>query len=412
MANKVAGIDVHKKVLMVVVMDGAAPEEKPERRRFSTMPTELHHLSTWLQERGIAEVVMESTAQYWRSVWLELEPHMSLHLAQAFSNKAPRGRKHDFKDAERLARRFIARELIMSFVPGEEQRIWRNLTRMKLQLIRDRVRLHGQIECLLEEMRIKLSVVVTDLFGTSGLRILHALAQDETDPKNLALLGDERLKCSEEQLIEALTGRSHPVHRQMLGLQLQRLNHMNEQIATLNMMIAQAMKPYQDAVIRLAQVPGFGIDSAQQVIAEVGPTAPTFSSAAEFTSWVGTCPGKEESAEENRSSRSAKGNKYMRRILNQVAHAAARSKGTHFQAVFRRLLPRLGYLSAIWAIAHRLCRLVWKILHQGVHYIEQGTSSEPKLLIHRARSLAKQLRKFGYDFRITAMSPQPAYSQS
>ena len=408
MANKIAGIDVHKKVLMVVVVDRATPDEKPERRRFPTMPTELRHLSIWLRERGVEEVVMESTAQYWRSVWLELEPHMSLHLAQAFSNKAPRGRKHDFKDAERLARRFMAKELIMSFVPDGEQRIWRNLTRMKLQLIRDRVRLHSQIECLLEEMRIKLSVVVTDLFGASGLRILHALAQDETDPKNLALLGDDRLKCSEEQLIEAVTGRSHPVHRQMLGLQLERLRHMNEQIATLNTMIAQAMKAQQDAVIRLAEVPGFGIDSAQQVIAEVGATAAKFSSAAEFTSWVGTCPGKEESAEENRSSRSAKGNKYMRRILNQVAHAAARSKGTHFQAVFRRLLPRLGYLSAIWAIAHRLCRLVWKILHEGVRYIEQGTEHEPKLLIHRARYLAQQLRKFGYDLRVTPAAPASA----
>jgi transposase len=343
MSGKTAGIDVHKKVLMVVVIDGAAPEMKAERRRFSTMPTELHHLSRWLQDRGVSEAVMESTAQYWRSVWLELEPCMSLHLAQAFSNRAPRGRKHDFKDAERLARRFIAKELILSFVPGEEQRRWRNLTRMKLQLIRDRVRLHSQIECLLEEMRIKLSVVVADLFGASGLRILHALAQDETNPNNLALLGDERLKCSKEQLIEALTGRSHPIHRQMLSLQLDRLRQMNEQIATVDTLIAQALKPHQDAVIRLAQVPGLGIDSAQQVISEVGPAAATFSSAAEFASWVGTCPAKEESAEENRTSRSAKGNKYMRRILNQAAHAAARSKGTSFQAVFRRLLPRLGY---------------------------------------------------------------------
>lgn len=406
MANKIAGIDVHKKVLMVVVVDRATPDEKPERRRFLTMPTELRHLSIWLLESGVEEVVMESTAQYWRSVWLELEPHMSLHLAQAFSNKAPRGRKHDFKDAERLARRFMAKELIMSFVPDGEQRIWRNLTRMKLQLIRDRVRLHGQIECLLEEMRIKLSVVVTDLFGASGLRIL--LAQDETDPANLALLGDDRLKCSEEQLIEAVTGRSHPVHRQMLGLQLERLRHMNEQVATLNTMIAQAMNQHQDAVIRLAEVPGFGIDSAQQVIAEVGATAAKFPSAPDFTSWVGTCPGKEESAEENRSSRSAKGNKYMRRILCQVAHAAARSKGTHFQAVFRRLLPRLGYQSAIWAVAHRLCRLVWKILHEGVRYIEQGTDYEPQLLIHRARYLAKQLRKFGYDLRVAPTAPAPA----
>jgi transposase len=265
-----------------------------------------------------------------------------------------------------------------------------------------------QIECLLEEMRIKLSVVVTDLLGSSGMRILHALAQGETDAERLALLGDDRLKCSEEQLIEALTGRTHPVHAQMLTLQLERLRLLDEQITKLNSIIAQAMTPHQDAVIRLAAVPGLGIDSAQQVIAEVGVTAATFPSAAEFTSWVGTCPGREESAEKNSSSRSAKGNKYMRRLLNQAAHAAARSKGTHFQAVFRRLLPRLGYQSAVWAIAHRICRIVWKILHEGVSYIEQGTQPEPKLLIYRAQYLAKQLRKFGYNIQITPPNQAPA----
>ena len=156
---KVAGIDVHKKVLMVVVVDASTPEEKPARRRFVTMPSELHRLLTWLREQGVEEAVMESTAQYWRSVWLELEPHMRLHLAQAFSNRAPRGRKHDFKDAERLVRRLIADELILSFVP-------------------------------------------------SG------------------------------------------------------------------------------AVMRLAEVPGLGVDSAQQIIAEVGAQAGTFASAAELTLWV------------------------------------------------------------------------------------------------------------------------------
>ena len=193
MSYKLAGIDVHKKVLMVVVLDANTPEEKPERRRFATMPSDLHRLSTWLRAQGVEEAVMEST-QYWRSVWLELEPYMRLQLAQAFSNRAPRGRKHDFKDAERLVRRLIANELILSFVPGGEQRIWRNLTRMKLQLTRDRVRLQNQMECLLEEMRIKLSIVVSNLLGASGLRILRALAEGETDPKKLAELGDQRLQ--------------------------------------------------------------------------------------------------------------------------------------------------------------------------------------------------------------------------
>ena len=143
---------------------------------------------------------MESTAGYWKPVWMELEPYMCLHLAQAFSNRAPKGRKNDFRDAERLRRRFLAGELILSFVPDPEQRAWRTLTRMKTRLARHRARLHSQVEDMLEEMRIKLCWVLSDLFGASGLGILQALAKGETDPKKLAALGDDRLKCTDEQL--------------------------------------------------------------------------------------------------------------------------------------------------------------------------------------------------------------------
>jgi len=163
---------------------------------------------------------------------------------------------------------------------------------MKVQLTRDRVRLQNQMECLLEEMRIKLSIVVSNLLGASGLRILQALAQGETDPKRLAELGDERLHCTEEPLVDALTGRVQPMHPGMLALQLQRLQLIDQQMAQLNSMIAQAMKSHQHAVIRLAEVPGLGVDASQQIIAEVGAQASTFSSAAELTaggnlSWQG-----------------------------------------------------------------------------------------------------------------------------
>src|SRR5260370_28696369 len=180
---------------------------------------------------------------------------------------------------------------------------------IKLQLTRYRVRLQNQMECLLEEMRIKLSMVVSNLLGASGLRILQALAEGETDPKKLAQLGDERLQCTEEQLIDALTGRVQPVHGEMLALQLQRLQVIDQQMARLNRMIAEAMKPHQEAVIRLAEVPGLGVDSAQQIIAEVGAQASTVPSPAGCAAWGRTCPGKEESAEQNHSSCSAKGSK-------------------------------------------------------------------------------------------------------
>jgi transposase len=213
MSYKVAGIDVHKKVLMVVVATAAEEVKDPagealefECGRFGAGAGERDRLVNWLRERGVAEVVMESTAQYWKPVWMDLESHFArLHLAQAYSNRAPRGRKNDFQDAKRLARRLLAGELMLSFVPEPEQRLWRTLTRSKQQLVRDRTRLQNQLEALLEEMRIKLSGVISDLLGISGRRILTALADGETDPLALAELGDEGLKCGKKR-----TGRRAP----------------------------------------------------------------------------------------------------------------------------------------------------------------------------------------------------------
>lgn len=135
----------------------------------------------WLQQQQVREVAMESTAQYWKPVWIALEPHFRLHLAQARSNKAPKGRKSDFKDAVRIVKLLLADDLTLSYVPDAEQRRWRLLTRSRQQLTRDRVRLQNQIEGLLEEGQIKLSSVVSDLLGVSGYRLLRTLAKGESD---------------------------------------------------------------------------------------------------------------------------------------------------------------------------------------------------------------------------------------
>jgi len=415
MSYKVAGIDIHKKVLMVVIAIGGEEVADPagealefECRRFGTGASERQELIGWLKEHTVREVVMESTAQYWKPVWLDLEPHFEkLHLAQAQSNRAPKGRKNDFRDAKRLARRLLADELMLSFVPDAEQRMWRTITRGKHQLVRERVRLQNQLEALLEEARIKLSSVISDLLGVSGRRILKAIADGETNPDRLAELGDDRLRCSQKELADALTGSVEPVHRDLLKLYLERLNLLDQQIEKLDQMIATALKPHAEAVVRVAEVPGFGPDSAQQIIAEVGADADAFPSAGEFASWSGICPGSNESAEKNKSSRSAKGNRFVRRILNQAAQAAVKKKGSHFQALFHRLLPRLGYNGAIWAVAHRLGRLVWKILHDNVRYIEQGLDSDPKTKKRRAQKMVQALRKLGYTVTLTPSAPVP-----
>ncbi|MGA2412459.1 MAG: IS110 family transposase [Candidatus Binataceae bacterium] len=410
MDYKVAGIDVHKSMLAVVITNaGQEGEFGFESRKFGTLDSELKALAEWLSARQVREVVMESTAQYWKPVWLELEGQFRLYLAQAHSNRAPRGRKRDFQDAERLVRRHIAGELILSFVPDPEQRMWRTLTRTKNQLTRDRVRLHSQLEAFLEDSKIKLATCVSDLLGVSSRRMVRALADGQTDPNVLAAMAEPELQARPEQLADALTAAAtmSPLHRRILGLFLDRLELIEEQMTTLNETVASAMRPHQAAVLRLAALPGFGADSAQQVIAEVGPQATAFDSPGQLASWVGVCPGREESAEVSKSNRSPKGNRAMRRILNQAAHAAAKTKGSALQALYRRLVPRLGHKKAVWAVAHRLCLLTWKILHQGVEYIEYGPARDPKALQRRTNKLIRTLRALGYQ-----ITPPPAQARA
>jgi transposase len=391
-----------------------------ERRRFGSNPEQLRSLTAWLVEQEAQEVVMESTAQYWKPVWEALERHWKPRrekregtrpsagmLAQALSNRGRRGRKRDFVDAERL---LVARELTLSFVPDAEQRLWRTVTRKKYQLRRDRVRLHNQLESLLEEAHIKLSSLVSDLLGLSAQRMLKALADGENNPAALAALADKRLRATPEQLCDALGACTelNDVYRRLLKMALEELRLIDEQIGQLDQEMARLLSQHQDAVQRLAEVPGLGVDSAQQIIAEVGPTATTFPSEKSLSSWVGACPGDEESAGVNYSHRSPKGNRHMRRLLNQTANAAVKTKGSIFEIIYRRSVPRMGHNQTIGAIAHRQCRLIWLILHQGVRYEERGPAVTKQSKQRRTSKMIRQLRSPGYQIEPPKLQPNQA----
>ena len=414
MTYRIAGIDVHKRMLAVVVADVAVDGGYQfDRRTFGTAPEQLRQLAAWFLASGVDEVVMESTAQYWRPVWDLLEQAWvpqrrsqrgapptagTLHLAQAQSNRGPLGRKKDFPDAERLVRRLVAGELILSFVPDAEQRLWRTVTRRKYQLTCSRVQLQNRLEALLEEMHVKLSSLVSDLLGPSARRMLEAIAEGATDPTAVAALANQRLRATPEALADALGACAdlHPVYRRLLQLALSELRGIEAQIEALNLEMGGLLRRHQDAVQRLAAVPGLGVDSAQQIIAEVGPDAVTFPAPKQMASWVGVCPGAEESAGVSYSRRSPKGNRQMRRLLNQAANAAVKTKGSIFELAYRRLVPRLGHRQAIGAIAHRLCRLIWKILHDGVTYEERGPAVTKERLRARTAKMIRELKTLGY----------------
>jgi transposase len=168
-----------------------------------------------------------------------------------------------------------------------------------------------------------------------------------------------------------------------------RIQQLEQEMATL-------LRRHQDQVQRLAEIPGLGVDSAQQIIAEVGAEAATFPSAGDLASWVGACPGENQTAGVNASRRSPKGNGHLRRILNQAANAAVKLRGSIFALLYRRYVPREGHKKTIAIIAHRLCRLIWMILHRGLRYQERGPAVSKQSARRRATRMIRELRSLGY----------------
>lgn len=406
-----AGVDVHKKMLAVVVRSELAGQVEYEQRRFGTTRCEIGHLAAWLQQRQVSEVAMESTAQYWRPVWYGLEAQVRLHLSHPLATLAPRGRKRDFRDAQRLVDRLWAGDLVESFVPEAEQRSWRWLTRTRVELQGKIGMLRSQVEGLLEEGGLKLAATVSDLFGASGWAMLERLAGGETDPARLASLALGSLRHKRAALEEALAGRLDAIGRLLLGQCLEQVRLLQRHIGEIGLALSQAMREHSGVLQRLAQVPGIQIRAAQDLLAEIGPEAAAFPSAAQFASWVGVCPGQQESAGVTYSTRSPKGNRYLRRLLCQLGWAALRSKGTFFANLFARLSPKLGAKAAAWAIAHRLARVIWVLMRRGVDYVERGPAPQkPKQLRRKFQRLLAELSRAGID--PAALLPPTAPSAS
>ena len=272
------------------------------------------------------------------------------------------------------------------------------MTRRKYQFTCNRVQLQNRLESLLEEAHIKVSSLVSDLLGASARRMLQAVASGETDPAAVAALGSRRLRATPDQLCDAL-GACHdlqPVYRRLLRMTLEELRCDRGAHPQLDEELARLLRPHQAAVQRLAAVPGLGVDSAQQMIAEVGPTAATFA--------IGQAPRVMGG---RMSRRSGKRGRQSQPSITQgqssdapPAQSSGECRGEdqrqYLRVVYRRLVVRLGHAQAIGAIAHRLCRLVWKILHEGVAYEERGPAVTKARAQRRAAKMIRELRSLGY----------------
>jgi len=252
--ERCCGLDVHEKVVAAcVVTQGERGAARKEQRAFGTMTEDLERLAEWLTERGVTHVAMESTGSYWKPIWNVLEDRFALVLANAQHVKRVPGRKTDVKDAEWLAE-LLRHGLIQgSFVPDRPQRELRGLTRYRTSLVEERTAAVNRLQKVLEGANVKLASVATDVTGVSARAMLTEIVAGSTDATALA---QGRLREKIPALQRALAGRVGPHQRFLFAQQLAHVDFLDEQIARLDVEVAERTRPFEDVIAQLDTIPG------------------------------------------------------------------------------------------------------------------------------------------------------------
>lgn len=400
--EKVAGLDVHKKVVVAAISvkqeDGSWLEET---RRVGTMTADLLALSDWLLLHGVTHVAMESTGDYWKPVFNILENNFEVMVVNAQHLSKVPGRKTDQSDAQWIAELLQYGLLKASFIPPLGQRELRELTRYRSSFVRERATLVNRVQKALESANIKLASVATDIMGVSGRAMLSALIAGNATPEEMAELAKGRMRDKREELAKALAGRVKSHHRFVLTELLCQIDSLDETIARFDHEIESYCRPFEEEVILLDTIPGVGRAAAEIIVAEIGTDMSRFPDADHLAAWAGVAPGNNESAGKRRSGRTRKGNQALRTVLNQAAHAAARTKNTYLSAQYHRLAGRRGAKKAIVAVEHSILVIAYHLIKRKEPYKELGGNYfDQRNVEATAKRLTKRLENLGYQVSI------------
>lgn len=400
-----AGLDLSKKdakVCVRVVPPGRV-RARAEVSTWSSMPADILALRDFLTEQQITCAVMEATGDYWKPFYYVLEDApFEVILVNAHEAKNVPGRKTDVSDAAWLAQLGAHGLLRASFVPPAPIRVLRDLTRTRTAVVRERVREVQRLEKVLEDAGIKLSVVASNITGTSGRAILQAMVAGERDPAVLAQLSVRTLRAKIPALTQALAGGFTDHHAFLVATHLQLIDAHDVTIAAITARIEEQMAPFQAARVLITSIPGIGLPTADVVIAETGADMSRFPTPGHLASWAGVCPGHNESAGRSRSAHARPGNKHLKGALGASALSIARQKNTFLSVKYRRLARTRGKQKALVAIERTLLTIIWTMLTTGALYDEPRpdwyTRKDPRRATQNA---LKQLRDLGYNVTIT-----------
>lgn len=394
--KRVIGLDVHQaQITACAIIEDSDGSTRIEQRQFGAFKKDRRALAEWAAALLPDEVVMESTGIYWKSPYAALEAAgIRALVVNARHVKNVPGRKTDVGDAQWLATLARAGLLRGSFVPPAQLRELRLIARQRQKLVGQLASEKNRLHKVLTDGGIRLGVVVSDLYGQSARAMVKAIIAGRPTHEVLDL-ASRRLKASREELFDALQGELTASHRFVLDELMHHIEEIEARIGRFDARLLEGLAGEHNALILLQTLPGVDLIGAAMLLVEIGTDMDAFGSADRLASWIGICPGNNESAGKRKSGRVRKGNLYVRRLLCEFAHAASRTTSI-FKSKFQALIIRRGHKRSIVALAHKLLRTMFFMLKRGEYYRDSATDYEALSVQRNAPRWIKALTKFGF----------------
>lgn len=409
-----AGIDIGKREIAVTILRGAADvEPTAETKIFGTTTPALEECLAWLLASGVATVAMESTGSYWTPVWNVLSEKVAVIVANPDHVRARRGEKTDPMDSRRVAERLRVGDVRGSFIPTKRTVQLRDLTRRRKKLLGAASSERNRVQKLLEQGNVKVGNVISDVFGSSGQRILDALLNHPSQTSaEMAELALGKLRKKMDLIRETLERHRLDDHlRYMIQKSLDHLVFLEGEMKELGEKIVEALQPQEREYELLQTIPGISTETAAVILAETGGNMAQFPSDKHLTSWAGVCPGNNRSAGKQKSASIKRGNRWLLAALVQASWGAVRKRGSIFKKRFYRISQHRGRKRAVIAAARSLLVVVWHVLDRMTPYVE-ATSEEmqqreiSKKVLHHL----KRLRALGVN--VAGLELPPALSSA
>jgi len=423
-----AGIDVGNSKHYVAVSPDSCAEGESCVRHFDTFTCDLLQIADWLAAHHVTTVALESTGIYWIPLFEVLESRgFEVCLVDTRRLKSVPGRKSDVKDCQWLQQLHTFGLLHSAFRPNEEICVLRTYLRQREMLIANAGQHIQHMQKALQQMNIKLSNVLSDITGTSGMLIIQAILDGERNPVKLAKHRDRRCKNSEETIAKSLVGNWRADHLFELRQAVELVRFYQQKMADCDREIEtwlQTITPkqveqsplppkkakknphspdfdarsllYRAIGVDLTLIPGIEANTAMKVIGEIGRDINRWPTVKHFASWLCLCPGNKTSGGRVLNSRTRSSNNRAATALRLAAQSLERTK-TALGAFFRRIKIRKGAPKAVTATAHKLAQLIYFMLKKGETYVDIGQDAyEQRYQARVVESVRRRAAQLGY----------------